>query len=284
MKAINKVLLGLACSGLLFSNSLNVMAATNTAPGQYVVWKDAPISVSLPINQPKEIFFDHMVLAGVPIALKNKLNIANHAGVLTLTALEPFGPTRIEVKDVQSKRIILLTLDASKIGNTIPLTIYEQEPKASAVDGWKNAPNAMQGQMAYITLTRFAEQQLYAPKRLQSNPFGIQLINSFQQGKHSPDMANRLFLDGAIMAMPWASWNSGNHYITAVKLKNNTPLTIDLAKSLTLICGRHEGLWKTVTFFPRWTLHKAGELNDNTMAFLISNEPFEKAMQTCQKA
>ncbi len=116
-----------------------------------------------------------------------------------------------------------------------------------------------------VTLTRFAIQSLYAPKRLILTPEGIHRA-PMQTEKHVP-----LFYGASIDAMPLASWRAGPLFITAVELKNllSHPISID-AKTI-------KGDWQTAALYPSTQL-PSQDKHETTTIFLVSSKPFDKAL------
>lgn len=266
---------------LLMALSLTAFAEPNF---QNVIWDHIPITITLPLNQEKIIKFPNPVELGIPLNIKQDLTVQNNAGWLYLTARKSFPITRVEVKDTVTNSIILLNLSADKSGRAEAVTI--NYPKNNIQKSSDLPQQPLQGGLAYITLTRFAEQQLYAPERLQKNPYNIQLVNSYIDKKGSINQSQwfyGLFTDNSTVNIPWAEWHGGDFYVTAVLVRNQLPEPLDLTKNLPLLCGRLEHVWQAVAFFPSWQLGKAGSLNDTTMAFLISEQPFEQAIKNCEE-
>ncbi len=269
-----------------FINS--VFATTSSGDEAYVIWQHQPLSIRLPVGETRSLIFPNTVQFGFSPELQQQLIVKNNAGVLELKALTGFSNQRVEVRDDVTHEQILLTLSASAGESTAPLAILYNKPENrenQSQSGWLQVPHALQGEMAYLTLTRYAEQQLYAPKRLLTNPYNIQLINSFVDGKGSVPQSNwfnNLFLDNSTINIPWAEWYGGSLYITAVMVRNQLSAPLDLTNNITNICGRENQIWKSVTFFPSWKLSPAGNVHDTTVAFLISTQPFEQAVKQCE--
>jgi integrating conjugative element protein (TIGR03749 family) len=264
---------------IILLTSLNCFA--NAISFEQKIWNHIPIDVTLPINKEKIIKFPDSVSLGVPASIRNNLFIQNNTGWLYLTAKKPFAQTRVEIKDNTTGEILLLNLSAEKNAADEPLEIiYQQQDTKN-----KTLPNPLQGSLAYVTLIRYAEQQLYAPTRLRKNPYNIQLINSYVTKKgtlNQNQIFYGLFNDHSTINIKWAEWRGGNYYVTAVMVRNMQKTNIDLSRSLPLLCGRINQSWNAVVFFPNWKLAKAGKPNDTTMAFLISQKPFEEQMENCK--
>jgi integrating conjugative element protein (TIGR03749 family) len=278
-----KLIVGVA--GILLFVTVLSSFADNNKVMQYVVWNNKPINIVLPIGKTREIIFPHTVQFGMSKALSKNLQVTNNAGVLKFTAQKPFVSQRVEINDNIAGHMVLVNLSAAFNQTQVPLAILYEKPTAQSEQaGWLKTPHALSGDMAYITLTRFAEQQLYAPKRLLRNPYGIQLVNSFvnARGEVSPhNWFYGLFIDRSTVNIPWAEWSGGNYYVTAVLVRNQLNTPINLTRNIVNICGRHGSVWKSVTFFPSWHLGCTGSLNDTTVAFLVSSVPFDQAVKAC---
>ncbi len=282
-KLILFMLLGIG--SLLFQNV--ALATESQSVEAYRVWQHQPLSINLPVGKPRTLQFPNAVQFGVPPTLASQLSVNNNAGELQLTALKPFINQRVEVKDNTTGNQILLDLSAGLGRSDLTLAILYKKPNNDYSDssGWLKEPYTLRGEMAFVTLTRFAEQQLYSPKRLLKNPYNVHLINSYIDRRgHVPknDWFYGLFLDNSTVNIPWAEWFGGQEYVTAVLVRNQLSTPIDLTRNIANICGRESGIWKSVTFFPAWHLSSAGNLHDTAVAFLVSDVPFDQAVKACE--
>lgn len=257
----------------------------------YVIYNGQPIAINLPISKSKSIRFVNPISLGMPKNLKTLIDVKNDAGELQLTAKSSFRNKRVEVKDDVSGKMILLDLsavDSSKVSDSTVDILYKKPNviNENKNTGWVKEPTALQGEMAYATLTRFAEQRLYAPKRLLKNPYNIRLITSYvEKNTAIPKNAwfNDLFIDNSTANLKWAEWYSSGLYVTAVLIRNLLPESIDLTHNLTNICCRDTGVWKAITFFPAWKLQRSGSLSDTTVAFLVTSVPFDQVVNSCRE-
>lgn len=269
--------------------SLSLLASSAFCAHQFqtMVWKHIPLNISLPVGSEKIIHFPHSADLGIPSSINQDLTTQRQDGWMYITANKAFKPVRVEVRDNVTGQMILLNLSASKTGNTHNVTVIYPNKKASNGKMHPLNTGVMQGSMAYKTMTQYAEQQLYAPKRLLKNPYGISLIKSYAINGSVPksQWLYHFFIGGGVVAQPWASWYGGNVYVTAVLIKNLLASPLNLRRHLTSICGRISGVWKAVTYFPfagkPWVLGRAGSESDHTVAFLISREPFSQAIAHC---
>ena len=253
---------------------------------QYEVFNNKPINVMLKLGVKKLVKFQNPVQIGIPTSLKGKLVVENVAGEVSLTAIKPFPKGRLEIRDNNAGKVLLVDIVISGSGSSVPLSIFYQQPNIQKEDvQWSKTPDVLTGEMAYVTLTRYAEQALYAPKRLITNPYGIQLVDSYQNPGEGVSQQNshfNLFYDNSTVNVPWATWKGGDTYVTAIVVRNQLNIPLNLSKNIPLICGRDSGLWQAVTFFPSWTLGKAGSSNDSTVALLVSKMPYSDVKRECE--
>ena len=117
----------------------------------------------------------------------------------------------------------------------------------------------------YATLTRFASQSLYAPRRLTPALPGV-----FRTPVDERQV--NLVRGESIQATPLIAWRSGNLHVTAVRLRNRG------ASSVILDPRSLRGLWLAATF-QHARLLPSGDEADTTAVYLISAKPFEHAVQ-----
>lgn len=247
-------------------------------PHQRIPWKLVPIEIILPVGKEKLITFPTAVEFGYDkLALPDDaIRIQNNSGALYLLAKRKFPTQRVAVRMTDSGKVILLDLSPEEDAVTTPIDIVAPdnadhsihsivEPLANdETDG-----RAREGTINYMVLTRFAVQQLYAPKRLINQPGTI-----YRTPMHTHKTVP-LLSDGSVVAMPLASWRSGDTTVTAVLLRNMLKQVMILdARSL---CGT----WQAVTFYPRNKLSSIGTPTDATTAFLITHQSFSHALEAC---
>jgi integrating conjugative element protein (TIGR03749 family) len=275
------------------------LSLQNKTPHEHIIWKEKPLDITLPLNKERMIHFSESVSFGYNQNLlnENSLVVQNNAGVLYLTAKKSFAPQRVEVKGNASGTIILMNLSAKPIASDTPIDVLiadkdegginsNNQNNDSASDDKSNSysisnqnkessnflnqafPN---NTVSAVTLTRFAAQQLYAPKRLLKDRGDI-----FRVPMHTHKTVP-LILDGSVIAMPLASWRGGDLFMTAVLLRNQEK------QSLTLDPRSFCGHWKTATLFPRDVLSPRGNVTDSTTVFLVSNRSFATSLQVCTR-
>jgi integrating conjugative element protein (TIGR03749 family) len=179
-----------------------------------------------------------------------------------VTALAPFARTRVIAEDRSSGAVMLLDLTAStETRSTQPVTIVSPsvaEAKATAShDGEDDAPP-----VDMVTLTRFAAQQMYAPRRLLTPHPGIRRIAI------NPRPLDDLYVGAGVRAIPAAQWRSDALYVAALVLKNlgREPVELDPLSV--------RGRWQAITF-QHGRLLASGSEADTTVVYLVCDRPFE---------
>jgi integrating conjugative element protein (TIGR03749 family) len=287
-------------TALVLCLSIGAYAATNITPitakvsWQTVVWQHIPLNVELPVGRQRIIRLPHSARIGLPASIAGDVVSQRFDGWFYLIAKAPFASHKVEIQDNETGQTILINLSASNKAPDTAINILYPTSKPSTnsqqIPGNNTQASALSGSMAYKTLTQFAEQQLYAPKRLLSNPYNIELVQSYANKDGNVPRSKwvyNLFLDGSVVAMPWAEWRGGNFYVTAVVIKNMLPLSINLTHNLVNLCGRQSGAWRAVTFFPYntgniWQLAPRGDQFSTTVAFLVSSNPFNQIIKSCE--
>ena len=224
-----------------------------------IEWKKAPIRLTLTVGEEQRIEFPAPVKVGVPATIQPLLRTQSVDGTVYLLAHAAFAASRLMVRELDSGRIYLFDVEATKKGGPVhPIQIYVTEPHATEATP---AENRDTGRPDYVQLTRFAAQQLYAPSRLLKDRPGIVRI---PLRRDPVDLIH----GGAIEARPLVAWRAGGLFVTAVKLINRT----DHAQVLDPRDLR--GTWLTATFQHHRLLPRGDEA-DTTAVYLISARPFE---------
>ncbi|MCG8023938.1 MAG: TIGR03749 family integrating conjugative element protein [Candidatus Thiodiazotropha endolucinida] len=230
-----------------------------------IEWKKVPIQLTLVVGQEQRIEFPAAVKVGVPAAIQTRLRSQSVNGTLYLLAHAPFVSSRLMVKELDSGRIYLFDVSASKEGRVgPPMQIYISKSSDAEQAGDKSDDAMDRSQLGYIPLTRFAAQQLYAPSRLVKDHHGIVRVPVSREPVE-------LVHGGAIEATPLVAWRSGGLYVTAVKLTNRTH------RSQTLDPRNLRGAWLTATF-QHHRLLPQGDEADTTAVYLISARPFNVSL------
>ncbi|MCB1862746.1 MAG: TIGR03749 family integrating conjugative element protein [Gammaproteobacteria bacterium] len=233
-----------------------VHAASETT--ERIEWKKTPIRLELTVGEERQVEFPSSVKVGVPGNLQPLLRTQSVNGTVYLLAHAPFESTRVMVREIGDGQIYLFDISASKkSGQSHPMQVYVQE---ASEPGDLTDSGVVASNISYVTLTRFAARQLYAPARLLADIPGIVRT---PVSRDSIDLVR----GGAIDAFPLVAWRAEGYYLTAVKLTNRTgqPQTLD-PRNL-------RGAWLTATF-QHHRLLSAGNEADTTAVYLISARPF----------
>lgn len=245
------------CGLLLFSTT----AAAALESTERIVWRKSPIALELGVGQERMVHFPGPVSVGVPAALQGRLRIQSSGGTVYWLAQQAFSPSRILVRSLDDGQVYLLDVAASpEGGSAAPMEITLPRQSSTAADDPTPPGPATHG---YVSLTRFAAQQLYAPQRLQSPLSGVVRVPV-------PNGPVPLVRGGAIVSTPLASWRSGRRFVTALKLTNTSREAQELhAEAL-------RGEWLAATF-QHHRLLPAGDEADHTVVYLIADRPFSRS-------
>ena len=247
---------------ILLVHAVGVNAAPDTP--ERIAWRKTPVAVELAVGIERLLHFPGAVKVGVPPQLQGALRVQSIDGTLYLLASQPFAATRVIVRGMNNGQVYLLDLSAVAEGDgSGPIEIYLPDQQPASDSEPQVAPGSPQ--YGYVTLTRFAAQQMYAPARLLQELPGVVRLPI----KREPVALVR---GDAVEALPLVSWRAGDLYITAAKLTNKTerPQTLD-PRTL-------RGRWLTAAFQHN-RLHEAGNEADRTVVYLISDRPFAASLR-----
>ena len=241
-------------------------AATGEAPApERIVWQKTPITVSLTVGKEQRVDFPGPVKVGLPAAIQSALRVQSVAGTVYLLAHQPFEATRVMVRAVDSGAVYLLDLSADNGDEAkAAIQILDPETRKPGVTAEEGAPLPALPAYGYVTLTRFAVQQLYAPERLLHDLPGVVRVPVRREPVH-------LVRAAPIEASPLVAWRASGLYITAVRLRNLG------TEAVTLDPRTLRGGWLTAAFQHN-RLHPAGDEADTTALYLISARPFETVL------
>ena len=242
----------------------------NPDPIERIIWKKTPIKITLPVGRERMITFPGTVRVGIPSEITALLRTQSVKGVVYWLAVSPFDTARVQVQNVETGDYYLIDMKAvDKKQASAPIEIISDTGATrrggSTAESYKQRRNSGKNtEQDYVTLTRFAAQQLYAPKRLLKTPPGVFRASV---GRKPVALLRGLHIE----AIPLVAWRSGRLYVTAVRLRNlsDQPVALD-PRAL-------RGRWLTATF-QHARLFKAGEEADTTAVYLISERPFEASL------
>ena len=248
--------------------------ATAAESLEHVTWHRSPIAVELAVGEERRVTFPEPVRVGIPTALQTQLRTQSVDGTVYWLAGAPFPSTRVQVQGMPSGRVYLLNVGAQVTEQTFAaLAIHrgdEQEPDAQASESSKDLaqPNQSSGPPSYVTLTRFAAQQLYAPARIAAAAAQQQpTVGRIAIARSAVPLVR----GGGIAATPVATWSRDGLFVTAVRLVNQRDSAVELdPRDL-------RGTWLTAAFHHE-TLWPSGDDADTTAVYLISAQPFHAAL------
>lgn len=249
------VLVLVAC---LFS----VGVQASTLPPDRIPWNQTPIAVELPIGLERTIAFPGPVKVGVPDGLESVLRVQSIAGTVYFLANRPFPISRLIVRRLDDPAVYVLDVSAAPGPEDLtPLVIFHPD---EAVDGEEGRSDDDTASYGYVTLTRYAAQQLYAPARLLESLPGVVRVPVREEPV-------ALIRGVAVEAVPLIAWRSSSLHITAVRLTNQSkhPHVLD---PWTL-----RGAWLAATFQHNRLL-PAGDEADQTVVYLVSTRPFAASL------
>ena len=116
-----------------------------------------------------------------------------------------------------------------------------------------------------VALTRFAAQQLYAPRRLLGDTPDIRRVPM------GTTATVPLYRAEEVLAEPLGSWQGGGLYVTAVKLTNRGTSRVSLDPR------RLNGHFVSAAFQHN-TLGSAGSISETTCVYLVTNRPFAASL------
>lgn len=278
---------GACLAGLFLFGILSVGYATSfSSADEHIVWRRTPIEINLPVGLERFVTFPSEVRFGYNKSLlpSSILRVENDNQTLYLLARKPFATQRTEAR-LSSGELILLDISAKNENNKKnkkpnandnPIDIVlpkvgEHKQANDPGEGSNDDFNSNIASVNYVSLMRYAIQQLYAPERLLKASL---LITRFPM--ETTHIAP-LFYDDSATAMPLASWRGGDLYVTALLIKNllNQSLRLDPR----VLCGN----WVAASFYPQVTLSPKGTAmnRDTSTLFVISKQPFSEAMHAC---
>ncbi len=239
-----------------------VTANAESLPPERVQWQKAPIAVALSVGKERMVHFPRPVSVGIPATLQSLLRTQTVNGTVYWMANAAFGRTRVMVREIDGGQTYLVDLSAdTQVKPSAAMVVFVDETSESENPSGAVSEGARHG---YVSLTRYASQQLYAPPRLLSAVPGIVRVPVQQQNVP-------LVRGNRIIAHPLVAWRAGHLYVTAVKLTNRT------STAQTLDPRTLRGAWLSATF-QHARLLPAGSDADTTAVYLVSAQPFAASL------
>ena len=243
---------------LLWAQTLSA----ESMPSQRIQWQKTPIAIVLSVGEERMVHFRAPVSVGIPATLESILRTQTVNGTVYWMAQAAFGSTRVMVREIEGGQTYLFDLSAATNGeDSAAIVVFVDEITEPENRLGETGDGARHG---YVSLTRYAAQQLYAPMRLLSSVPGIVRVPVQQ---HSV----ALVPGNGVEAKPLVAWRAGHLYVTAIKLTNR------LAKAQTLDPRTLRGAWLSAAF-QHSRLLPAGSDADTTAVYLVSAQPFAEAL------
>ena len=236
------------------------------APGtERAVFARVPIKVSLPVKRERLITLPSAAALHVPDDIDAVLKIQAIDRTVYLTALVPFAPIRIVAELLEGGQQIPLDLQAdAHTQTTAELEVFLPTAPAAPVAAG-TAPAATLPAADMVELTRFAARMLYAPKRLALAQENIQQVMLTQRPVAG------LLRGAPVHTIPIAQWKSGDLYVTAVRVSNQS------SRPLELVLEDLRGNWVAASA-QHGRLGPAGSELDTTAIYLICERRFESCL------
>lgn len=260
----------LCCGGVHIAYASDVKPSAqavinSTVQYDHVVWNGIPIQFTVPVNVERILTFPEPVSLSNhnPALTSDKVSILNNNGFLYIKAKKAFAPIRLAFVLRNSGKVVLVDLISNNQADDTPVAVVLPTARAQS----KQAGSASTSQSVnFVSMMRFAIQQLYAPTRVMEHS------STFTRTPMNTTKSVALFENQSVMAMPLISWQGGDLYVTAVLLKNTWH------QRQVLDPRAIRGNWLAVSFYPSNRLLSAGSAQDRTTAFLISDAPFNVAL------
>jgi integrating conjugative element protein (TIGR03749 family) len=252
------------------------------------VWKGDPIFILLPLNKEKRVVFPSHVLVDLKGGINTEqLRIINNNKSVYFTALQSFPRTRIYVTQENGEVILLdLAVDDSASSATQMIDVKQNQivansnhPIVTATvtqtqenDKSDSDISSEPDDASYVSLTRSAFAEMYAPNRVLKN-----IKHYSRAAMHTESFVSDLIYGDKVIAHPEGSWMANGHYVTVVSLQNKYPHVthINIRKDL---CGD----WQAATIYPRVILKPQGNrAGDDTTLILISKKSFGETLGVC---
>lgn len=244
-----------------------VTPAPSTGPVERAVFAREPVRVQLQVGRERLITLPSDALLHVPSDMESVARLESIGGTIYVTAMVPFTAIRIVAELVDSGQQIPFDLIASKStkeDGELQVAVMEPptvpNPMAAGAASAAAAP-APEPAADMVQLTRHAARQLYAPRRLAMGTPGVSQV--------AVDFAPvpGLLRGASVVAQPVGQWKSGNLYVTAVRITNQSRFALELP--LESIRGR----WISATA-QHGRIGAAGTDTDTTALYLVCDRTF----------
>jgi integrating conjugative element protein (TIGR03749 family) len=232
--------------------------ATGSQATEVMRWERLPLSIPLVIGQERVIFVDRDVRVGLSAGLGASLRAQSAGGAVYLKPLGELAPSRVQLQDIQTGELILLDVSTApaKDGTAVlePIRIVS----ASTLVTGEESAVPTSATPAPVVLTRYAAQSLYAPLRT------VEAFPGVRRARLPADLPLHTLLPNQLIEVrPLAAWRLGQHWVTALHLRNQSSAWIDLDPR------ELQGDFAAATFqHPR--LGPRGRSTDATVLYLVT--------------
>ncbi|MFJ4346343.1 TIGR03749 family integrating conjugative element protein [Pseudomonas sp. NPDC089401] len=199
--------------------------STGSHATEVMRWERLPLSIPLVVGQERVIFVDRDVRVGMPAGLEGALRVQSTGGAVYLQPLSELAPSRVQLQDIQTGELILLDVSAAAAtkDDAAPEPIKIISAIGPESEHESSTPSTPTATPVPVVLTRYAAQSLYAPLRTVEGLPGVRRTKLPGELPLHTLLPNQL-----IEATPLAAWRLGQHWVSAIQLRNQSPAWIDL--------------------------------------------------------
>lgn len=210
-------------------------------------YQNAPLVIDVTVDSEMRIHFGESVELGVPQELVSKLDVSSVQGTVYLTAMEAFSRQRVLVKRLKNGRFVLLDVSASTRKSMHQNIVIQLDQEGG------NTPTTREP--TPVEITRFAAQQLLAPRRLLVRDKSIRSAST----KFDFDT---VYLSDQLNGKYLSSWRTKHLFAIAYSLENVSDDILNLTPDAV------RGDWNTVSFLAT-QLHPENQGNSTTVMILV---------------
>ena len=234
-----------------------LLALSFNAYAERLLYSDVPVKLAIPIDHEIVLRLPQACAVGLPVALNNTLRVESAGSVLLLKANAAFESTRIALRGLNSNRIYLLDVRATKTSSSADIELIDATLTAPGLAEPVPAVDAVDPRVA---LVRYAAREFYSPTRLRGGIAAVRVPVATTPVD--------LYRGGSVSTTPAAAWQYQGIYLTAITVRNTTPNARELDPRLL------RGDWLAASAQHN-VLAPAGHDGDLTMLYLLSTRPFE---------
>lgn len=237
----------------------------------FMQWDKKPLAIRLNLNQERIVTVEGQdSQVGIPASLNSILRVQSVGQAIYFKASQPFETTRVQLRNIENGKVILLDVSASDQGKDYeyePVNIITQKVENN-LQGTKLTEKSSDTKQslslpksalpAPAALTRYAAQSLYAPLRAIEPLSGV-----YRVAMKLPQNIAQILPNLPIRATPLESFGLGDFVVTAVKIKNLSQ------EAITLDPRFLQGKYYAATFQHN-RLGQFGSAEDTTVVYLVT--------------